>query len=118
MLDLQDEILTLLGDRCAQSDDSLAEKLNVTCSRIKGERQLLMEAGLHLDFLDDSHYRLGAHVELLSKEVIKRHLMPLRSPAAVECDLQILRTIDSTNRYARDHVAKSELSGVVILPAV
>ena len=40
MLDLQDEILTVLGDRCAQSDDSLAEKLNVTCSRIKGERQL------------------------------------------------------------------------------
>ena len=26
-----------------------------------------------------------------------------------------MRTIDSTNRYARDHVAKSELSGVVIL---
>lgn len=115
MLDLQDEILTLLGDRCAQSDDSLAEKLNVTCSRIKAERQLLMEAGLHLDFLSESHYRLGAHVELLSKEVIEHHLMPLGSTATVAWDLKVLRTIDSTNRYARDHVAKNELSGVVIL---
>ena len=115
MLDLQDEILTVLGDRCAQSDDSLAEKLNVTCSRIKGERQLLMEAGLHLDFISESHYRLGTHVELLSKEVIERHLMSLCSPATVAWDLKVLRTIDSTNRYARDHVAKSELSGVVIL---
>ena len=41
--------------------------------------------------------------------------MPLCSPATVAWDLKVLRTIDSTNRYARDHVAKSELSGVVIL---
>lgn len=115
MLELQYKILSVLGDRCAQSDNSLAKKLNVTCSRIEDERHLLIKAGLHLDFLDDSHYRLAAHVDLLSKEVIKRHLMPLRCPATVECDLKILSTIDSTNRYARDHVAKSELSGVVIL---
>jgi BirA family biotin operon repressor/biotin-[acetyl-CoA-carboxylase] ligase len=115
MLDLQDQILTVLGDCGAQSDDSLAEKLNVACSRIEEERQLLMKAGLHLDFLDDGHYRLGAHVELLSKEVIKRHLMPLLCPATVACHLKILRTIDSTNRYAREYVVKSELSGVVIL---
>jgi len=115
MLDLQDQILTVLGDCRAQSDDSLAEKLNVACSQIEDERRLLMEAGLHLDFLDDRYYRLGIHVELLSKEVIKRHLMPLRCSATVACDLKILRTIDSTNRYAREHFAKSELSGVVIL---
>ena len=115
MLDLQDQILTVLGDYRAQSDDSLAEKLNVACSQIEDERRLLMEAGLHLDFLDDRYYRLGIHVELLSKEVIKRHLMPLRCSATVACDLKILRTIDSTNRYAREHFAKSELSGVVIL---
>ena len=41
--------------------------------------------------------------------------MPLRCSATVACDLKILRTIDSTNRYAREHFAKSELSGVVIL---
>jgi hypothetical protein len=51
MLDLQDEILIVLGDRRAQSDDSLAKKLNVTCSRIEDERQVLIKAGLHLDFL-------------------------------------------------------------------
>ena len=35
MLDLQDQILTVLGDYRAQSDDSLAEKLNVACSQIE-----------------------------------------------------------------------------------
>ena len=75
MPDLQDEILTLLGDHRIHTDESLAEKLNVTRSLIADQRELLSAVGLHLDFQDDRGYRLPTHIELLSKDSIHEYLL-------------------------------------------
>ena len=74
MLDLQDQILTVLGDYRAQSDDSLAEKLNVACSQIEDERRLLMEAGLHLDFLDDLEISHSTHDSCLPRRSLEKRV--------------------------------------------
>ena len=115
MPDLQDEMLTLLGDHRIHTDESLAKKLNVTRSLIVDQREILLAAGLHFDFQDDQSYRLPAHIELLSKDSIHDYLLLSEHTTTAPSDLTIFKTIDSTNRYARDHAASSELAGSVIL---
>jgi len=115
MPDLQDEMLTLLGDHRIHTDESLAEKLNVTRSLVVDQREILLAAGLHFDFQDDQSYRLPAHIELLSKDSIHDYLLLSEHTTTAPSDLIIFKTIDSTNRYARDHAASIDLAGSVIL---
>ena len=115
MPELQDKMLAMLGDSCFHSDVSLARRLGVSLQEIATQYQRLESLGLSLEFEKGRGYRLPGNVELLSNEIIRHHLEGADDPQLSLCDLQIFRTIDSTNRYAREQAGATDLTGSVIL---
>ena len=115
MPELQDKMLAILGDSRFYSDESLAQRLGVSLKEIATQYQRLESLGLSLEFEKGRGYRLPGNVELLSTEIIRHHLESADDPRVSLCDLQIFRTIDSTNRYAREQAGGADLTGSVIL---
>ena len=115
MPELQDKMLAILGDSMIHSGESLAQRLDVSLGQIAEQCQRLEYLGLSLKTEKGLGYRLPSNVELLSEENIQHHLEDAEDPRLNLCHLQIFRTIDSTNRYAREQAGKADLTGSVIL---
>ena len=108
-------MLAILGDSMIHSGESLAQRLDVSLGQIAEQCQRLEYLGLSLKTEKGLGYRLPSNVELLSEENIQHHLEDAEDPRLNLCHLQIFRTIDSTNRYAREQAGKADLTGSVIL---
>ena len=114
MPDLQDNMLAILCDLGLHSEESLAHRLKVSRGDIVEQCRELESLGLSLRVVTGG-YRLPDNIELLSKDVIRQYLEGEADARLISCDLQIFKTIDSTNRYAREEAGRTDLAGSVIL---
>jgi BirA family biotin operon repressor/biotin-[acetyl-CoA-carboxylase] ligase len=113
MSDLQGKILKILQNGGFHSGESLGRQLSVSRTAIWKQLQTLEALGLELESVKGVGYRLPDSFELLNKATILNHIAD--SHADVSCNLEILQSIDSTNRYARERAEGKTISGAVVL---
>lgn len=117
MSDLQDQILDILKDSEVHSGESLGEALGVSRTAIWKQLQKLEAMGLELESIKGVGYRLPANFELLDKAAILSAMAESNFPAATQAPrfLEIFKTIDSTNSYAKTQAEQRDFSTSVVL---
>lgn len=117
MSDLQNKILDILKDSEIHSGESLGEALGVSRTAIWKQLQKLEAMGLQLQTIKGMGYRLPPNFELLDKAVILSALTENSSSNArrVLRNLDIFKTIDSTNSYAKIQAEQRDFSASVVL---
>jgi BirA family biotin operon repressor/biotin-[acetyl-CoA-carboxylase] ligase len=113
MSDTQDKILNILKDGQFHSGESLGEALGCSRTAVWKQLQKLENLGLSIESVKGTGYRVTGGFELLESELI---VAQLRGVASTQLSsLEIFKTIDSTNKYAREKAELGPSSGTVIL---
>jgi len=113
MSDTQDKILIILKDGQFHSGESLGEALGCSRTAVWKQLQKLENLGLSIESVKGTGYRVAGGFELLESELIVAQLRGVAS--AQLSNLEIFKTIDSTNKYAREKAELGPSSGTVIL---
>lgn len=113
MSDLQSNILNILKDGDFHSGESLGEQLGVSRTAVWKQLQKLEEMGLQVESVKGTGYRITDGLELLCKDSIAAHLSAVG--AQMPRQIEIFRTLDSTNKYVRERAEQSDYSGSVVL---
>jgi len=109
----QDQILNILKDGEFHSGESLGEALGCSRTAVWKQLQKLENLGLSIESIKGTGYRVIGGFELLDAKLILSHL---DAQAADQISsLEIFKTIDSTNKYARDKADTEASSGTVVL---
>ena len=113
MADKQDQLLNILKDGQFHSGESLGEAMG--CSRAAVWKQLkkLDCYGLGIESVKGTGYRVKGGFELLDSQLITAGL----SKEAVHqiSSLELFKSIDSTNKFAREKAEKQPACGAVVL---
>lgn len=108
---LKHAILRRLGDSRYYSGEYLAAEFGVTRTAIwKAMRMLAKHYGLQIDAVKGKGYRLVAPLNMLAKEVISAEMQRADNISNIE----ILLSVDSTNRFVMGLVAKNCQTGTVV----
>ena len=113
MSDAQDVILNILKDGNFHSGESLGEALGCSRTAVWKQLQKLDILGLDIESIKGTGYRVAGGFELLQAQLIKSQLTELAS--AELADLEVFKSIDSTNKYAREKAEQARASGSVVL---
>jgi len=109
----QDLILDILKDGNFHSGESLGEALGCSRTAVWKQLQKLEILGLDIESIKGTGYRVAGGFELLEAQLIKSQLTEM---AAAELgDLEVFKSIDSTNKYAREKAEQAPVSGSVVL---
>jgi BirA family biotin operon repressor/biotin-[acetyl-CoA-carboxylase] ligase len=109
----QDKILNILKDGQFHSGQNLGEALGCSRTAVWKQLQKLEDLGLSIQSVKGTGYRVSGGFELFESELIVAQL----KPAAAEqlTNLEIFKSIDSTNKHARETAERESCSGTVIL---
>jgi len=113
MSDTQDKILSILKDGQFHSGESLGEALGCSRTAVWKQLQKLENLGLSIESIKGTGYRVSGGFELFDSELILGHLSEVAT--AHLSNLEIFRSIESTNKYAREKAEREPCSGSVIL---
>ena len=109
----QDLILDILKDGNFHSGESLGEALGCSRTAVWKQLQKLEILGLDIESIKGTGYRVAGGFELLEPQLIKSKLTEM---AVAELgDLEVFKSIDSTNKYAREKAEQAPASGSVVL---
>lgn len=109
----QNKILDILKDGQFHSGESLGEALGCSRAAVWKQLQKLDGLGLSIESIKGTGYRVVGGFELLDSELIHSHIDALA--AAQISNLEIFKSIDSTNKYAREKAETEPSSGTVVL---
>ena len=109
----QDLILDILKDGNFHSGESLGEALGCSRTAVWKQLQKLEILGLDIESIKGTGYRVAGGFELLEAQLIKSQLTEMA--AAELADLEVFKSIDSTNKYAREKAEQAPASGSVVL---
>lgn len=109
----QDLILDILKDGNFHSGESLGEALGCSRTAVWKRLQKLEILGLDIESIKGTGYRVAGGFELLEAQLIKSQLTEMA--AAELADLEVFKSIDSTNKYAREKAEQAPASGSVVL---
>ena len=109
----QDLILDILKDGNFHSGESLGEALGCSRTAVWKQLQKLEILGLDIESIKGTGYRVAGGFELLEAQLIKSQLTEMA--AAELADLEVFKSIDSTNKYAREKAEQAPVSGSVVL---
>jgi BirA family biotin operon repressor/biotin-[acetyl-CoA-carboxylase] ligase len=113
MSDTQDKILNILKDGTFHSGESLGVALGCSRTAVWKQLQKLESLGLSIESIKGTGYRVSGGFELFESELI---VDQLNSAAAGQLsNLEIFKSIDSTNKHAREKAEREPCSGTVIL---
>jgi len=108
---MQYTLLRYLCDGKFHSGETLAQQLGVSRTAIwKSVKVIQRRFNLRIDAVNGRGYRLAHPVELLDATIIRQALQP----SSKACDIQILFSIDSTNRYLLELAAKKDSHEVIV----
>jgi BirA family transcriptional regulator, biotin operon repressor / biotin---[acetyl-CoA-carboxylase] ligase len=113
MSDIQNQILHILKDGAFHSGESLGEALGCSRTAVWKQLQKLEKLGLPVESVKGTGYRVVGGIELLDADLIHSQLDP--NAAAQISRLDIFKTIDSTNKYARERAELEPSSGAVVM---
>ena len=109
----QDLILNILKDGNFHSGESLGEALGCSRTAVWKRLQKLEILGLDIESIKGTGYRVAGGFDLLEPQKIKAQLTAMASKELG--DLEIFKSIDSTNKYAREKAEQAPASGSVVL---
>jgi BirA family biotin operon repressor/biotin-[acetyl-CoA-carboxylase] ligase len=109
----QNKILDILKDGQFHSGESLGEALGCSRTAVWKQLQKLEGLGLSIESVKGTGYRVVGGFELLDAELILSQMDTLA--AAQISNLEIFKTIDSTNKYALEKAEIKASSGAVVL---
>ena len=109
----QDKILDILKDGQFHSGESLGEALGCSRTAVWKQLQKLESLGLSIESIKGTGYRVAGGFELLDAELMLSQIDSLAT--AQIANLEIFKSIDSTNKYAREKAETQPSSGSVIL---
>lgn len=109
----QDKILDILKDGQFHSGESLGEALGCSRTAVWKQLQKLESLGLSIESIKGTGYRVAGGFELLDSELMLSQIDSLAT--AQIANLEIFKSIDSTNKYAREKAETQPSSGSVIL---
>lgn len=113
MSDTQDKILNILKDGEFHSGESLGEALGCSRTAVWKQLQKLENLGLSIESIKGTGYRVSGGFELYESELV---LGQLKEAAASQLsNLEVFKSIASTNKYAREKAERESCSGAVIL---
>ena len=113
MSELQHKILELLKDGDFHSGESLGERLGVSRTAVWKQLQKLESIGLQLESVKGTGYRVPAGFELLDPECIRGQLTVPKDLRPNQ--LQVFHSIDSTNKYLREHADNPDYARSLVL---
>ena len=113
MIGNQDKILDILKDGQFHSGESLGEALGCSRTAVWKQLQKLESLGLSIESIKGTGYRVAGGFELLDAELMLSQIDSLAT--AQIANLEIFKSIDSTNKYAREKAETQPSSGSVIL---
>lgn len=93
------------------SGGELSKKLNVSRTAIWKAINILKNDGYDIESFSNEGYRLNIENNVLSENMIKANL----KTKILGSKFEILKTIDSTNNYAKIKASKGEKEGLVII---
>jgi len=111
--DTQSKILDVLKDGEFHSGEALGEKVGCSRTAVWKHLQKLETMGLLIESTKGTGYRIVGGVDLLDGQAISEALAVAARPHL--SNINVFKTIDSTNTYARELAEKSSVSGLVIL---
>lgn len=113
MSDMQDDILNILQDGNFHSGESLGEALGCSRTAVWKHLQKLEALGLTIESVKGTGYRVTNGFELLNSTLI---LTAITDVAAQQLsNLEVFKSIDSTNKYARQKAESQSAPGSVVL---
>jgi BirA family biotin operon repressor/biotin-[acetyl-CoA-carboxylase] ligase len=113
MSDAQDQILNILKDGQFHSGESLGEALGCSRTAVWKQLQKLEALGLDIETVKGTGYRVVSGFELLDAKLIQSQLTSMAVRELT--NLEIFKSIDSTNKYARQKAEITPSSGSVVL---
>ena len=113
MSDTQTNILRLLSDGEFHSGESLGKQLGCSRAAVWKHLQKLEAAGLELDSVKGTGYRIMGGLDLLEEQKLRAGFSQDVSNSIRE--LQVFQHIDSTNKFARELAERQAATGTVIL---
>ena len=113
MITNQDKILDILKDGQFHSGESLGEALGCSRTAVWKQLQKLESLGLSIESIKGTGYRVMGGFELLDAELILTLIDDLAR--AQIANLEIFKSIDSTNKYAREKAEAEPSSGIIVL---
>ena len=113
MSDMQDQILDILKDGHFHSGESLGEARGCSRTAVWKQLQKLEGLGLDIETVKGTGYRVENGFELLDAQIIRTHLTEMA--ATLVSNVELFKSIDSTNKYAREKAQSSSVTGAVIL---
>lgn len=113
MSDTQDQILNILKDGAFHSGESLGDALGCSRTAVWKQLQKLEGLGLSIESVKGTGYRVCGGFELFESELLLGQLKPMAAGQLPK--LEIFKSIDSTNKYARELAEREPGSGTVIL---
>jgi BirA family biotin operon repressor/biotin-[acetyl-CoA-carboxylase] ligase len=109
----QDKILNILKDGQFHSGENLGEALGCSRTAVWKQLQKLEDLGLSIQSVKGTGYRVSGGFEPFESELI---VAQLKTAAAEQLtNLEIFKSIDSTNKHAREKAERVSCSGTVIL---
>ena len=111
--DTQTNILRLLSDGEFHSGESLGKQLGCSRAAVWKHLQKLEAAGLELDSVKGTGYRIMGGLDLLEEQKLRAGFSQDVSNSIRE--LQVFQHIDSTNKFARELAERQAATGTVIL---
>ncbi len=94
-------LLSLLADGQYRSGNSLAAMMNLSLSSLRKELNALAALGIPLQSTKGRGYRITGGLDLLDQSLISNQLASLNYDR-----IDLLETVDSTNRVAQAHMAE------------
>jgi BirA family biotin operon repressor/biotin-[acetyl-CoA-carboxylase] ligase len=113
MLEAQDQILQILKDGQFHSGESLGEALGCSRTAVWKQLQKLEHLGLSIESVKGTGYRVIGGFELFdSDEILSQMAEPVKLMLS---SLEVMKSIDSTNKYAREISELHSACGAVVL---
>jgi len=109
----QDQILNILKDGQFHSGESLGEALGCSRTAVWKQLQKLEDLGLLIESVKGTGYRVADGFELLDSQLIQSQLTDIAASQVLNLDL--FKSIDSTNKYAREKAEIQTVNGLVVL---
>lgn len=113
MLGTQDQILNILKDGNFHSGESLGKALGCSRTAVWKQLQKLESLGLSIESVKGTGYRLASGFELFDIKLINSQLNATASQYL--STLEVFKSIESTNKYAREKAERESSSGAVVL---
>ncbi len=113
MSDVQEQILHILKDGRFHSGESLGEALGCSRTAVWKQLQKLEKLGLGIESIKGTGYRVPGGIELLDPNSIRSQIDD--SAAQHISGLEIFKSVDSTNKYAREKAEIESCSGMVVM---